>query len=75
MSLQEFKDNLAISIYGITANDAHVRGICISCKQVPTHESTSDLKEWRISGLCGACFDNATYAADSEPYDEGKYDW
>jgi hypothetical protein len=77
MNLQEMKDMLAKETFGMTTKEAQDKGVCVSCKQVPTHESTLDLNEYRISGLCGACFDEATYAADSEmyDYDEGDIPW
>ena len=61
-----FKDALALSIYGMTATEAHHKGICISCRQVPQHQSTIDVKEYRISGLCGDCFDEITREGEIE---------
>ena len=38
----QFKDALAQS-FGQTATEAHHKGICISCRQVPEHQSTIDV--------------------------------
>jgi hypothetical protein len=58
--LQQFKDDLAKSIYGQTTEDAKATGLCIQCKQ-PAFEncySEAGRREYRISGLCEKCFDS-----------------
>lgn len=57
MSLQEFRDNLASSIYGMTKTEAHAKGVCISCKKPPVFTSKLGPKEYQISGLCDPCWD------------------
>lgn len=58
MSLQDFKDALALKAFGWTVTEAQEARKCIGCRKdidtVPHDES-----EYRISGLCDECFDNA----------------
>lgn len=57
MSLQDFKDNLAKSIYGMTKEEAHAKGVCISCGKTSVFTSQLGPKEYQISGLCEPCWD------------------
>jgi hypothetical protein len=65
MSLQQFKDDLAFSIYGMTEAEAHAKGVCIECKKPPVFTSELGPKEYEISGLCDACWD-AMFGMDEE---------
>ena len=58
-NLQKFKDNLAKSIYNMTAKEAIAKGICIDCKKpaVPRCHTALGAKEYEISGLCEECWD------------------
>ena len=60
--LQKFKDKLAEGLYGMTAEQAIAKGICIQCKQpaLPNCYSEAGVREFRISGLCEECFDKIT---------------
>jgi hypothetical protein len=57
--LQQFKDKLATDLYGQTANQSQSTGLCIQCKEpaLPKCYSEAGKREYRISGLCEACFD------------------
>ncbi len=52
-------DNLAIVIFGMSKEEAHMKGICIDCKEPAMHHChTSDgILEYENSGLCEECFD------------------
>jgi hypothetical protein len=39
------------------AAGARARGVCIMCGEVPRLRSESDLAEYRISAVCGPCWD------------------
>lgn len=60
--MQAFKDNVARSLYDMTAPEAHEKGICISCKEEARPKCYSELgfAEYNISGLCEECFDAIT---------------
>ena len=64
-------NRLAKSTYGMTAEDAHSRCVCIRCQE-PVMVQAADgaakynpelfysepgKKEWDISGMCEKCFD------------------
>lgn len=68
--MQEFQDNLARGLYGITLTEALDKGICLQCREIalPRCYSQSGRKEYEISGLCERCFDSIV--EDSEPRDE-----
>ena len=72
-TLNNLKANLAETVFGISLANAHARNICVSCKSPIRDErgmeetgengqiySDAGWKEYRISGLCETCFDNAT---------------
>ena len=58
VGMTEFKDRLAMDLYGMTLTEARAKGICVACKKsmddIPTKEI--DIREWGISGLCPNCF-------------------
>jgi len=58
--LQGFKDMMAKSLYGISAQKAISLGICIQCKELALPKCYSDAgrAEYYISGLCEKCFDS-----------------
>jgi len=55
-------NNLAAKLFGITLEEAHEKGICVHCKQpaLPKCYSEEGRREYEISGLCEACFDEIT---------------
>lgn len=66
--IKELKEKLTMQVYGMTKEEAHDKGICISCKKLvwegdvstPTPSMFPDeasMNEYVISGLCGPCFD------------------
>ena len=59
-SLQDFKDNFAKDLYGMTTQEAIDKDICIQCKKPPTFHSDAGRKEYQITGLCEPCFDDIT---------------
>ena len=67
-SLQDFKNELAEELYGITQQEAWDQGICICCKDhaMTKNESELDKAEYLISALCGPCFDNITKESEDE---------
>lgn len=64
MDLQELKDDLAMSLYGMTAAEAITKNICINCKKPPTFYSDAGKREYQITGLCEPCFDEITKEPD-----------
>ncbi len=58
--MQNFKDELAVSIYGMTAKEAIKQKVCIQCKKSPTFTTGAGVKEYQITGLCEPCFDEIT---------------
>lgn len=59
VTLQDFKDDYSKELYGMTAQEAIKKGICIDCG-LPALErcySIAGEKEYYISGLCEKCFD------------------
>lgn len=60
--LQEFKNQLAQSIYGKTIKEATDAGLCIQCNQPALANCYSEAGrgEFAISGLCEKCFDEIT---------------
>lgn len=64
LSLQELKDRLAREAHGMTKAEAHTTGVCIKCKQPPILRSPIEVAEYRISGVCGPCFDVITADED-----------
>lgn len=56
-------DQVALTLYGMTRQDALTDGICIKCKnditydQAEGHWSYQDTREYFQSALCPTCFD------------------
>ena len=59
-TLQGLRDRLAIEAGMLTRDEAHARGLCARCLQVPTYYSEAGKREFRISGLCESCYDIIT---------------
>lgn len=60
MGLNEFKDDMAKSIYGMTKAEALEKGICIDCKKPITEASfysPGGKREYQITGMCEHCYD------------------
>jgi len=57
--LEQLKDTLAKSAFGMTKGEASSQGICVCCKQpaLPKCYSEEGRREYGISGLCEECFD------------------
>jgi len=62
--LKVLRDQLAVEAHGMTIDQAHAAGICLSCKQPPAFKTDLGRDEYRISGLCEACF---KASAEPEP--------
>lgn len=58
-SLEDLQNNLAKDATGITKQEAHDKDICIRCKKPVNVFAMSAInrREYRISGLCGKCWD------------------
>lgn len=71
MSLDNFKDDLAKSVFGMTRTEALQKGLCVQCKEPALPKCYSDLgrKEYGISGMCEICFD-ALFQQVAEPAEE-----
>lgn len=74
MNLEDFKNDLTKSLYGMTKDEAVQKGICVQCKNPIEGRiySNAGKREYKISGLCEICFDNITkieepYYNDDEP--------
>ena len=59
MNLQNRKDELARNAYGMTAQEAWAKNICIKCKDPAPAKCHTEAgrDEYRISALCEDCFD------------------
>jgi len=58
-TLEQFKTDFALSVFGLTLEDALSKNICIRCK-TPVDNSDwepIDIDEYLISGLCPSCYD------------------
>lgn len=62
-SLKQIKNQLALNLFGLTLEDAHLQHICIKCKE-PISQSnvytSAGYREYEISGLCENCYDEIT---------------
>lgn len=74
MSLQAFKDATSRGIYGMTATEAHNKGICIDCKQQIVQGTNiftpADQREYQISGVCAVCWDKIFAGPEDAGEDE-----
>ena len=63
--LQNFKNALSFSAFGMTTSEAKLQRICVRCRKphVPTTKEGS--REYERSALCSSCFD-AILEATSE---------
>ena len=59
MDLDQFKNDMARDIYGMSKDEAIEKGICLECNEqaLPKCYSPEGRKEYTISGLCEQCFD------------------
>lgn len=59
MDLQQFKDKMAMDLYGQTTEEAKTTGLCIQCHKPALENcySAAGRREYKISGLCEKCFD------------------
>ena len=73
MNLNDLTNHVALKMFGMTVSEAHDKHICVDCKSPIRDErgaeatgengqiySDAGWKEYRISGLCETCYDNAT---------------
>jgi hypothetical protein len=58
-SLQDFKDFVSKEANDMTAAEAWAKGLCVHCHKPPTFYSDEGKAEYKISGLCEPCFDEA----------------
>ena len=58
MSLQDFKNALAKSLFGMTPAEATKKGVCIACqkKVAKGRLAEKDRREYEISALCPECW-------------------
>ena len=58
--LDEFKDAISKSAFGMTKAEARKTSICVQCKEPALAKCYSDAgrREYAISGLCEQCFDS-----------------
>jgi len=62
VNLKDFKDDLAMSAFGMTRGEAIKKAICVSCKrkvELPM-EKEIDAHEYYISALCPDCWEEIT---------------
>ena len=61
-TLDDLKNSLSMQLFGITAQEAKDKGICVSCREpaYPKCYSEAGRREYLISGLCEECFDAIT---------------
>lgn len=71
MNLNDFKNDMAKSLYGMTKDEAVSKGICIQCKNPVEGRIHSEMgkREYNISGLCEICFDAIT-SVDEDNFDD-----
>lgn len=52
-------DAVANAVFGMTIEEAHMKGVCIDCKEpaMPHCHSSDGILEYENSGLCEECFD------------------
>lgn len=57
--LEDLKDELQKAAGMLPRKEAWEKGLCVQCRQPALPKCYSDLgrKEYRISGMCEACFD------------------
>ena len=58
-NLDEFKDFMSLSLYGMSRTEALEKGICVSCKTPPVGDTEVDAAEYKISALCSICYEKA----------------
>jgi len=68
-AIRYFSNRVSRSIYGMTIDEAHEKGICVSCKKpitdVPFKDELSRI-EYQISSLCQTCQDDVFAEDDDE---------
>lgn len=58
-NLNEFKDNMARSLFGRTRTESQEKRICVMCgKEAKQFKDVLSEKEYAISGICQICQDN-----------------
>jgi len=59
VTLDEFKDALALVAYGRTRSESLKRGVCVCCGRTVEGKrlSEEDVREYNISALCPQCFE------------------
>jgi len=65
-AISALKDDMTNDLFGMTKAEAIKKGVCIDCKQPAMSGCFSDLdvREYKISGLCGRCFNQITGGGD-----------
>ena len=73
-TLEEFKDNLAKNLFGMTRKEAREKGICLECKNLaaPRCHSQAGKKEYLISAICEECFDKMFEGGAEERFRQGS---
>lgn len=62
-ALTNLKDMMARELYGMSRTKAHEDGVCVSCKKY-IHTLPHTPAEYWLSGLCDACFNEATKSTE-----------
>jgi peptide deformylase len=59
MDLDKLKNELARQVGDMTRDEAHAQGVCLLCKQaaLPKCATVVDVREYRLSAICGQCWD------------------
>ncbi len=59
--VREIIDKITLVIFGQTLTEALENGTCIDCKEeaLPKCYSGAGIEEYKISGICEECFDEA----------------
>lgn len=64
--LDNYKNNMSKSLFGISYSEALEQGICVNCKEeaLPKCYSDAGVREYQMSGLCEECYDTISKEED-----------
>lgn len=54
---RSYIDTLSLCTYGVTRTEAHIRNICLRCKQPASWSIPAGKAEYQQSAICEPCFD------------------
>lgn len=55
MISNDFKDQMAYMMFGMTLTEAHARNVCLDCKKTPVLDTEEAEDEYQRSALCLKC--------------------